>query len=596
MSQKFENLLNLALETGENIRSRTDNLNVGFDVSTRSWEVIVKYHDSLSFLIDYGIKVEYLIAGYAILTVPEGYVEALSGIEEIEYVEKSKKYYFQAVLPGENSCIYPVTVGETGLTGNGVILAVIDSGIDYRRMDFRNADGSTRLIALWDQTLDPGENGQPPEGFETGVEFPRERINAALMEEEEKSFQSVPSRDVSGHGTAVAGIAAGSRVNTVSGIYQGIAPESALLVVKLGDDTESGFPKTTQIMRAVTYAVRKGIQRQSPVVINLSFGNTYGSHDGSSLLERFLDNASEIGRNVICAGAGNEADTAGHFAGNINNDQIVEIAAGEYERSLSIQLWKQYSDRFRVRLQAPDGSFFTLNESVNAKTQEFILGRTRVLVYSGEPKPYSVLQEIYFELVPTGDNNYIDSGIWQLYLDPITIVSGKFDCYLPGSEARSSRSVFLRATSEMTLTIPSTASKIVTVGAYDTVYEQYAAFSGRGIRDVGEKDGITLAQWIKPDIVAPGVNIVAPDVLGGYRTVTGTSFAAPAVSGSAALLMEWGILRGNDRYLYGEKIKAYLRRGARPLRGENMLPNERVGFGKLCIADSLPENNFSFLY
>ena len=426
-----------------------------------------------------------------------------------------------------------------------------------------------------------------PEGFAIGVEFTKEQLDLALQEDEAEGFARVPSRDVSGHGTAVAGIAAAGRVRMEDGrVYQGVAPESQLIVVKLGAPMEGGFPRTTEIMRAVTYAVRKGIQLQKPVVINLSFGNSYGSHDGSSLIERFLDNASEIGRTVICVGAGNEGDSGGHFAGDIRAEREVEIAVGEYEGSLSIQLWKQFGDVYEIRLQAPNNRVISLSDAVNGGKQEFIINETRVLVYWGEPKPYSVLQEIYFELVPMGGVNYIASGIWKLEMVPIRVVTGKFDCYLPASEARGSRTNFLRATPEMTLTVPSTSSKIVTVGAYNASFEQYAAFSGRGLAEISMGNSLTIAGLIKPDIVAPGVDIVAPDVRGGFRRVTGTSFATPIVSGSVALLMEWGITRGNDRYLYGEKVKAYLRRGAQPLRGENVYPNERVGFGKLCVKES----------
>ncbi len=583
MSQKFENQLNLALETPESIREKTDNLNVGFDQEKRTWEVIVKYHDSLSFLVDYGILVEELIAGYAILTVPEDVVELLAGVEQIEYVEKPKRYYFGAELPADNTCVYPVALSAPNLTGKGVLIAVLDSGIDYTRMDFRNPDGTTRIVALWDQSI--------------GAEYTSEQINRALDAGGEEGFLLIPSRDISGHGTAVAGIAAASRVNVsgenrigveLPGIYQGIASDSQLLVVKLGTPQEGGFPKTTEVMRAVTYAVKKGIELGRPVVINLSFGNTYGSHDGTSLLERFLDNASEIGRTVICVGAGNEGDSNGHFAGDINEQRVVELTVGEYEASLSIQLWNQYSDRFQVSLQAPGGTKVMLTEAVNAEKQEFVIEQTRVLTYNGVPKPYSVLQETYVELIPVEGQPFINSGIWQLQLEPVEIVTGKYDLYLPSSETRNSRTGFLRSTPEMTLTIPSTSGKIVTVGAYDTVFEQYAAFSGRGIPQISRESSIVVSGFIKPDLVAPGVDIWAPDVLGGYRSVTGTSFATPIVAGSAALLMEWGIVQGNDIYLYGEKVKAYLRRGARKLRGETVYPNERVGFGRLCVAESLP--------
>lgn len=587
MSEKFENLLNLALETDEAVREQTNDLNVGYMQEENAWEVIVKYHGDIRFLENFGIRVEELIAGYGILTVPAEQVERLALVEEIEYVEKPKRYYFEEELPVENSCIYPVALGEKALTGMDNVIAVLDSGIDYRRQEFRKEDGSSRILYLWDQTLTGDDGDMAPEGFAIGVEFTKEQIDQALQMNEAESFARVPSRDVSGHGTAVAGIAAAGRVRMEDGrVYQGVAPESQLIVVKLGAPMEDGFPRTTEIMRAVTYAVRKGIQLQKPVVINLSFGNSYGSHEGSSLIERFLDNASEIGRTVICVGAGNEGDSGGHFAGDIRTEREVEIAVGEYESSLSIQLWKQFGDVYEIRLQAPNNRVISLSDAVNGGKQEFIINETRVLVYLGEPKPYSVLQEIYFELVPMGGVNYIASGIWKLEMVPIRMVTGKFDCYLPASEARGSRTNFLRATPEMTLTVPSTSSKIVTVGAYNASFEQYAAFSGRGLAEISMGNSLTIAGLIKPDIVAPGVDIVAPDVRGGFRRVTGTSFATPIVSGSVALLMEWGITRGNDRYLYGEKVKAYLRRGAQPLRGENVYPNERVGFGKLCVEES----------
>jgi len=587
MSEKFENLWNLALETDEAVREQTNDLNVGYMQDENAWEVIVKYHGDIRFLEGFGIRVEELIAGYGILVVPAEQVEWLASVEEIEYVEKPKRYYFEEELPIENSCIYPVALGEGALTGADNVIAILDSGIDYRRQEFRSEDGSSRILYLWDQTLVGSENATPPDGFRTGVEFTKEQIDMALQQGEADAFSQVPSRDVSGHGTAVAGIAAASRVRMEDGrIYQGVAPECRLIIVKLGTPMEGGFPRTTEIMRAVTYAVRKGIELQKPVVINLSFGNSYGSHDGSSLIERFLDNASEIGRTVICVGAGNEGDSGGHFAGDVENVREAEIAVGEYERNLSIQLWKQFGDVYEIRLQTPDNRVISLSDAVNGGKQEFIVDDTRVLVYLGEPKPYSVLQEIYFELVPVEEENYIASGIWKLEMVPIRVVTGKFDCYLPASEARSSRTNFLRATPEMTLTVPSTSSKIVTVGAYNASFEQYAAFSGRGLAEISRENSLTIAGLIKPDLVAPGVDIVAPDVLGGFRRVTGTSFATPIVSGSVALLMEWGITRGNDRYLYGEKVKAYLRRGAQPLRGENVYPNERVGFGKLCVAES----------
>lgn len=592
MDQKLENILNLALETPEEEREQTESLNVGYSAETRSWELIVKYHGSLDRLREQNIVVEELIAGYAILTVPEALVDMVSDTPEIEYVEKPKRFYYGQTFPAGTSCFPPVTMRTPFLNGRGVLLAVLDSGITWDLEVFRKADGSTRIRYLWDQTVSEETGdvryGKMPDGFSIGTEYTAEEINAALQMHTWDRYRLIPSRDLSGHGTAVAGIAAG---RSADGLYTGAAPEAELIVVKLGlpgnsGGVEEGFPRTTEILRGVTYALWKARQLNMPLVINLSFGNSYGSHDGSSLLERFLDNASEIGKTVICVGSGNEGAARGHFAGNITRDSRVELAVGNYERSLNIQLWKNYSDVFRIRLQSPGGEEAELTTNIQGGKYTLKLEQTRILVYLGEPLPYAVAQEIYLEMIPV-TGSYINAGIWTIRLEPVMTVTGQYYLYLPAGNGRGDSTGFYRSTPRVTLTVPSTAAKVITVGAYDPVYDTYADFSGRGYADSTRTIGVAAAGLTKPDLVAPGVNIQAPDVYGTFTPTTGTSFATPIVSGAAALLMEWGIVRGNDPFLYGEKIKAYLRKGARPLRGEMEYPNDRVGYGRLCVADSL---------
>ena len=640
MNQKLEDLLQLALQTPEEERERTEDLNIGFDQDSRTWELIVKYHGSLDVLERLDITVEYLLAGYALLTVPEGLVEQVAELEQIEYVEKPKRFFYGAVGPAEESCIAQVTRREPFLSGAGVLISVLDSGIDYRLSVFRNADGSTRIRYLWDQTLRPtgnrpqpditgniaadasGEERFPPAGFAMGVEFDSAQIDRALAANDPISqYQLLPTVDTSGHGTAVAGIAAGA-----SDSYLGVAPEADLLIVKLGLPNASSFPRTTEIMRGVTYAVNKAIEMQMPLVINLSFGNSYGAHDGSSLLERFLDNAAEVGRTVICVGSGNEGANGGHLAGSLISGRgtgsilpgtsqsisrgissgsaaglgsslqgastastaQVELAVAEYERNLNVQLWKNYSDEYRIRLLSPGGQEAELSAMTQGGRYTLRLEQTDILVFFGEPSPYSAAQEIYLEFLPT-ERLYINSGVWTFLLEPVRVVTGRYYFYLPSGAVRNSGTGFFGSTPQVTLTIPSTAAKVVTVGAYDSTYNAYADFSGRGYADPDRTLGVVTAGLAKPDLVAPGVGILAPDLYGGYPPVTGTSFATPIVSGSAALLMEWGIVRGNDPFLYGEKVKAYLRRGAQPLRGESFYPNDKVGWGRLCVAQSLPQ-------
>lgn len=640
MSQKIENQLRLALETPEGVRLQTEDLNVGFDTAAQSWEVIVKYHGSLEAARQLGAVAEELIAGYAILTVPDNIVESVANLEEIEYMDKPKRFYYNqttGMLPREGSCIYPVTLQDPYLTGRGVLAAVLDSGIDYTRREFRRRNGESRILFLWDQTLRPRESMNSPQMFEQGVEFSQLQINEAILEAEETGLwitprlSTVPSRDVSGHGTAVSGIFAASDITnnmtqnpTENFIqnqqnsnvpYVGIAPETDFLIVKLGISGENAFPRTTEIMRGVTYVINKAVELQRPVVINLSIGNTYGSHDGSALLERFLNNAAEIGRTVICVGSGNEADSGGHVFGNVRDRQVVEWTVGEYERNLSLQLWKNYSDEYRIALRSPGGQEEIISGQIASGKYEVILEQTKILVYIGEPTPYSANQEIYLEFLPeegTGGDygsgasesaagspgqfpggtvgltarNYINSGVWQVQIEPVRIVTGEYSLYLPSREARSSRTGFLRPTPQATFTIPSTASKVISVGAYDSTYRAYADFSGRGYEDTD-----IIARFAKgygkPDIVAPGVGILAPSIYGGLEAFTGTSFATPIVAGAAALLMEWGIVRGNDPYLYGEKVKAYLIKGAVELPGFRIYPNAQVGWGALCLENSL---------
>lgn len=639
-SQKFENLLNLALDTPMDERDKSLELNIGYEKEDNTWEIIIKYHGNLRqglsslFALPRGnlIQIEELIAGYAILTVPESLMDVVAAVEEVEYVEKPKRLFFDILQGKTASCILSGSSIASSLRGQGVLVAVIDSGISWRNRDFRNMDGTSRILFLWDQTLQaervweqieqrrllPEERKEeyaPPEGFLTGVEFDRVQINEALNAASEiEGNILVPSVDTSGHGTAVAGIAAGSGEGHGSA-YEGVAPESELIIVKLGTPRPNAFPRTTELMRALTYVVRKSLELRRPIAINLSFGNTYGAHNGTSLLERFIDNVSEIGRSVICVGSGNEGASGGHTGGSVGTSAgstadgsvagsvsggraagssmlgaaqtIVELVVGNYETGLNVQLWKDYADIYSVHLISPNGEEFIVNTARPGK-QSYILEQTRILLYNGEPAPYMTSQEIYFDFLPREDSRYINSGIWTFVLEPVKTVTGNFTFYLPSETVRSGQTRFVRPTPDVTLTIPSTASKVITVGAYQTLLEAYADFSGRGYLYQDRLGNRIDGSLTKPDLAAPGVNILAPTREGTYETFTGTSFATPFVTGAAALLMQWGIVNGNDPYLYGEKVKAYLRKGAKAIRGEQVYPNSRVGYGALCLSSSLP--------
>ena len=578
-SQKIENLLNLALDATPGEREKSLELDVGYDSAENEWDLIVKYSGSLERVKELAAKVVELQNEYAIVTIRESEIENLAQIPEIEYIEKPKRLFFQVANGRRVSCIDTVQDARFGLYGQGVLTAVIDSGIEYENADFRNEDGTTRIRALWDQSLAPGEGRIPPEGYVMGAEYTAEQINEALNQSTlMERRRIVPSEDISGHGTAVAGIAAGNGRNS-GGRYAGVAPRSELLVVKLGNPRQEGFTRTTELMQGIDYVIRKALELRMPVAVNISFGNTYGSHDGTSLLERFIDDLSNIWKSSICIGSGNEAASAGHTSGVMTpgREEIIQLAVQDSQTAISIQLWKEYTDIVDISLMTPSGvTVGPLQEILGP--QRFAVGGTEILLYYGEPSPYSTAQEIYIDMLPR--ETYITGGVWRIILTPRKIVSGAYELWLPSENVLNKGTGFLFPTDHTTLTIPSTAGRVITVGAYNALTFVYADFSGRGYT--------RETNLIKPDIVAPGVDVTAVAVGGGYAQFTGTSFATPFVTGGAALLMEWGIVRGNDPYLFGEKVKAYFRRGARPLPGFTEYPNPQVGYGALCVRDSIP--------
>lgn len=560
--QKLENLLNISLQATKEEREKSEELSIGYDPEQNTWELIVRYTGSLDGLrIRYPqIRIRELLNQYAVLIVPETLVDAVSQESVIEYVEKPKQLYFELQAGKAASCINAVQQGMNnpfGLFGKGTIVAVIDTGIRSESMEFRNADGSTRILNIWDQT--------------TGTEYDRSQIDEALQNET-KDTAGIPGADVLGHGTQVAAIACGS---------SGVAAQADILVVKLGLAAKNGFPRTTQLMEALDYVVRKAIDYGKPLAVNISFGNNYGDHTGSSLLENFINDIADSWKCSICIGSGNEGLGAVHTGGTLTEDteETVELAVSSYETGLSIQIWKDYWDDIAVEIIAPSGRNLGRIQE-NSRVSRIRYEDMELLTYFGEPSPFRIRQEIYIDMIP--QTVYIQSGLWKFRLIPRSIRNGRYDMWLPAQGALNFGTGFTSPDSASTFTIPSAAAKAVTVGAYDAGTGSAAPFSGQGyIVEIGG------SLMVKPELAAPGVNVLVPSVSGMAR-VSGTSYATPFVTGSAALLMEWGIVRGNDAFLYGEKLKAYLIKGAEPLAGA-AVPDTQTGWGRLCLKNSLPQ-------
>ncbi len=564
MENNIDTQLELAVSTSGSYDSSEEELYIGYNRTSNTWTLLIRYYDNISDLAErYLIRIFYLLSDYAIVEIPENNIAAFAADPRILYVEKPKSVQQQVSYAQYASCLSGTFINNYGLDGDGTLLAVIDSGIDYRHEEFIR-DGKSRIFELWDQQM-----AYSPD-FENILGLGRIYSNEELKEILDGTYTGVvPSEDTTGHGTQVTAIAAGTNI--------GVAPRTDILVIKIGSDTTSGIPTTLGIILGIDYAIRKSMELQKPLSINLSYGNNYGSHKGDSLLENYINDVSRLAMCSISTGTGNDAINRRHQRLVLGNTsyRMVDILVSDYVTSFNLQLWKNYNDLFDVMMIAPDGDIIlTLSESQRIGTGRY--RNTYVKGIYGVPNPYNRNQEIFISFF--GKDAYIDKGQWKVLVYPKKIMNGVVDAYLPIRASLTGNVEFLNPTEFGTLTIPSTAEGLISVAAYDQNIEDFAYFSGRGY---------TANDRIKPDIAAPGVDIYTAYPGNNYSFASGTSMAVPFVSGSACLLMQWGILDGNDTFLYGEKLKASLIRGARRIKSAREYPNIYVGWGTLCVENSI---------
>lgn len=531
-------------------------------------EIIVKYNgDLFQITQDFPAEVEILSANYAIVTLERDNIMRLYSYPQVESIELPKSLYLNTCYNLTSSCIRSVQDSKTyNLNGNGVIVAIIDSGIDYTHAIFQNADGTSRILYIWDQS----GQGTPPAGFKAGAEYTQEQINQALASP--SPLEIVPEMDLNGHGTAVAAIAAGNSGIDVSGV----ATEANIIVVKVGSKGSTSSARTTELMRAVKYVIDRARELSQPVAINISFGMNDGSHLGDSLFETYLSSASAQWKTSIVIPTGNEGAAGHHYAGQISSHQTQDIeffTVSGIERFF-ISLWKDFVDSLSVEIIFPDGMSSGVIDIEN-QIKRVRMGNQMLTVIYGQPNHYSVNQEIYLNVQAT--SGFISAGAWKLKIIADRVVDGKYEMWLPTLEEVTDKTYFSNPTVYNTMTIPSTALNVIKVAGYNDRLGNIAEFSGKG--------NLNLA-LPNPDLAAPATGILTAKTGGGYDAFTGTSFAAPFVTGSAALMMEWGIVKQNDPFLYGERIKAFLRIGAN--RADNLTyPNPAFGYGTLCLNSTM---------
>lgn len=516
------------------------------------YEVVVKYNgDILKLEDELGVDVEILSPTYAIIIAdnPSKFDELLN-YSEIEYVEKPFILETQDVQSFSSTGIIGFKL-RTRLTGKGTILGLIDSGIDYTLPIFRDASGKSKILYLWDQSI----KGTPPEGFKSGSLYTNEDINQAINGEKD-----IPISITAAHGTHVSGIAAS------------IANDADIIFVRVGNRQTDYYSRSTEFMRAIKFILDKALELTRPVAINISYGSNEGSHRGLSLFEQYIDDKCLFWKNNIVVAAGNNANKGGHKRIQLteNLDQDVEIVIGEDEMIININIWPNFIDEFSITVTNPSNQSSQALSMDNPNLNN-TLGNTIVTGVFYPIEPYSLARRVTIRLSTMSLEQGINSGIWRLRFSPIKIVNGQIDLYLPTSEGISPNTRFLSPSNILTVTVPGTATRVITVGSFDSRTDTVSIFSGRGDASLG---------IYKPDILAPGENILSFLPGGTTGALTGTSMATPHVTGVCALLMEWGIVKRNDLFLYSQRSKALLLDSARRIEGQSY-PSNELGYGFL---------------
>ena len=461
------------------------------------------------------------------------------------------------------------------LSGQGVIIGFVDTGIDYTQNIFRYEDGSSKIISIFDESQ---KSYNPPAGFNVGTEYTNEQINAALASS--NPYDIVPQRDTSGHGTFLASVAAGRKD---SDDFSGAAPESEIIVVKLRtarkfyrkmyaipDNVEDVF-ESNAVMVGIEYIILKAKQLKKPAVICLGLSSNLGSHDGYSLFEEYLSGITNIRGVCLCNACGNECQARHHMTGKIEGSSKtanIDVKVGDEGGNIYLTIWNSASDKMSISLVSPTG------ETVSRVPSriEFEVSHQLVL----EPALVSV--EYHYPVEGTGDQLTLvkivnaTPGIWTFTVFGDLLLNGTFNCWLPITGFGTENIEFLSATPYGTITVPGTMIGAICCGAYDHL---------NGSLFFQSSWGPTRSFAMSPDLVAPGVK-----VSGYYPTgpgaMSGTSVASAITAGACALLMQWGIVQGNDPSLSTYQIKAYLIRGC--TRNETIsYPNTQWGYGELNL-------------
>ena len=512
---------------------------------------------------------------YAILNAP--LAEYPPGITRQGYFTIPKLYTLLDTAGLEVSGILQVQNQPfLNLRGKDICIGFIDTGINYRHPAFRNSDGSSRIAAIWDQSI---QSGVPPEGFLYGSEYTRDQINQALRSVDPLSV--VPSEDESGHGTALAGIAAGTADETAG--FSGAAPEAELVVVKLKPakqylreyflvKEDAVAFQEDDCMLALRYLERKSRELNRPMIICFGLGTNQGGHDGHTPLDEVMSYISYAAGIYGVTAAGNEVGKSHHYFGKIDKpegSQEVEVVVDETNRGFTLEFWAFAPELYALGVTSPLGEKISPLDPRMGASQDvrLLLDNSRVQI------EYEVVEfRSGSQLIQVRVENP-SAGNWRFRIVNQRYLNGMFHLWLPVTGLGSPYVRFLNPEPDTTLTTPSNNSDVITVSTYQAYTNTIYLHSSRGL---------TRNEQLKPDLAAPGVNVQVPSISSGYTTITGSSAAAAITAGAVALLVQWGIQSYNGRILTATEIKNLLYRGAVRISGL-YYPNRIWGFGTLNL-------------
>ncbi len=551
------------------------NVNEKFKIISNDYtDLLVEYRRNMDYLQDIqDISYNIINDKYAVLHIPASELTENS-MNRFGYIAIPKCYGLMTFFPNETDSGYTVRrLPEEMITGKGVLIGLIDTGIVYTNPVFRYPDNTTKIVTIWDQTID--SDNQYPEEYFYGTEFTREQINEALNSE--NPLEIVPSTDTIGEGTAMAGIAAG--LYNEENNFAGVATDAELVVVKLKQAKFNlkdffGIPdnavcfQENDIMMGISYLLTMANRLRRPIIICLGIGSSQGSHKGEDIMSNYLSEVGNLSGNAIILAAGNEGSQRHHYYAEIippAEYDLVELNVGMEDKNFSMELWGYQPNIISMDIFAPDGGMI-FNISDN------LVGQSHFMVSHGSSIIYidNFVSEVYSEeqLILLRFKNAQD-GIWRFRISGTRDLVNRFNMWLPIRNFISDRTYFNNSNPYTTICLPGNGYNTITATSYNPVDRTLNNEASRGFTSINIP---------KPDIAAPGVNMLAPTIRDRFLPFTGTSIASAYAAGIAAGLMEWGLVNGNFPNMDGIIIRYIITSTA--FRNPNLIyPNPDWGFG-----------------